>query len=289
VANVTEANHYFKIANEVVTFYGNNSSDTALTKGTYTYEIKYTVGSDTTNSTYVTVEIKEPAGATDYSLVGDADKFDTTISASNNTTKAIAFNLYELKGGVKNSKVTANVTYKVTKDGKDISTDVQSATAADEAGIFVDNGVLTVVALGVDSNVATKLDTGVYTITATYDNTDKAVRSATLTITDGQPALTYKLVKDEVAAASASTGAVLAGNAFEFYYNGTKISTPTVKDVKGVCVGESVNSATSIKVQSLKAGDVVTFTEATITVTITGSVTYDMTVAISNGVVTVTN
>ena len=201
--------------------------------------------------------------------------------------------MYELKGGVKNAVVAdTNVKYSVKKDGKDVTT--TKSAAADVAGIFEVSNTITVVALGVDSksNVATKLETGVYTITATYKDSDNKTytRVATLTITDKQPALTAKVVKDNVSKTKADTGVNLVKEAVEFYYNGTKIATPVVADIEGVCAGANVKTASSLKTTDLSTkGNVVTFTKAKITVTVVDSVTYDMTVAIPNGVVTITD
>ena len=286
--NNDSTSKFFTITNGTVTFNGKD-----LVKGSYIYEIKYTKGNDTTNSVFVTVEVKDPTDstATDYAFAGDVDSFDTTISDTNKTTKKIAFNLYELKGGVKNTPVAdANVKYSVKKDGKDVTT--TKSPAGDTAGIFEDSNAITVVALGVDSNVATKLEAGVYTITATYKDSDNKTytRVATLTITDKQPALTAKVVKDNVSKAKADTGVNLVKEAVEFYYNGTKIAAPVVADIEGVCAGADVKTATSIKDTNLGTkGYVVTFTKAKITVTVVDSVTYDMTVAIPNGVVTITD
>ena len=288
--NANASSKFFTIANGTVTFNGKD-----LVKGSYIYEIKYTKGNDTTNSVFVTVEVKDPTDstATDYAFAGDVDSFDTTISDTNKATKEIAFNLYELKGGVKNTPVAdANVKYSVKKDGKDVTT--TKSPAGNTAGIFEDSNTITVVALGVDpsSNVATKLETGVYTITATYKDSDNKTytRVATLTITDKQPALTAKVVKDNVSKTKADTGVNLVKEAVEFYYNGTKIAAPVVADIEGVCAGADVKTATSIKDTNLGTkGYVVTFTKAKITVTVVDSVTYDMTVAIPNGVVTITD
>lgn len=287
--NANASSKFFTIVNGTVTFNGND-----LVKGSYIYEIKYTKGNDTTNSVFVTVEVKDPTDstATDYAFAGDVDSFDTTISDTNKTTKKIAFNLYELKGGVKNNLVAnSNVKYSVKKDGKDVTT--TKATAEDVAGIFENSDTITVVALGVDSsNVATKLEAGVYTITATYKDSDNKTytRVATLTITDKQPALTAKVVKDNVSKTKASSGESLVKEAVEFYYNGTKIDLPVVADIEGVCVGADVKTASSLKATDLSTkGYVVTFTKAKIKVTVAGSVTYDMTVAIPNGVVTITD
>ena len=298
---------YFTVSKGTVTFKGAN-----VVEGTYVYEISFTVDKNTTNSTYVTVEVKKPdsKASTDYTLVGEdattsvpVAEASTTITDNNKTTKTVAFNMYELKGGVKNKKLDtsdlAKVTYSVKKDGKDV--DVNSSSAGNVAGFFLDSNVLKAVTLGVDNstNVATKLDAGVYTIIATYEDSSsktKYTRTATLTVTDKQPALSAKVAKDTVKVSDideASTDKLVKA-AIKFTYDGKEIATSdiSIKEVKGVYSIKSTGAIENLsKVGTTKKlneeGNIVTITEVKLAVKVAGTVTYDMTVAIPNGVVTV--
>ena len=299
------ASNYFTVSNGTVTFKG-----ASVVEGTYVYEISFTVDKNTTNSTYVTVEVKKPdsKASTDYTLAGEdattsvpVSEASTTITDTNKTTKTVVFNMYELKGGVKNKKLNtsdlANVTYSVKKDGKDV--DVKSSTSGDTAGFFLDSHVLKAVTLGVDSNVATKLDAGVYTIIATYEDSSsktKYTRTATLTVTDKQPALSAKVANDTVKVSDVDENSVdeLVKAAIKFTYDGKEIATSdiSIKEVKGVYSIKSTGAIENLnKVSTTKKlneeGNIVTITEVKLAVKVAGDVTYDMTVAVSNGVVTV--
>ena len=297
---------YFTVSNGTVTFKGAN-----VVEGTYVYEISFTVDKNTTNSTYVTVEVKKPdsKASTDYTLVGEdaitsapVAEASTTITDNNKTTKTVAFNMYELKGGVKNKKLDAsdlaNVTYSVKKDGKDV--DVNKSAAGDAAGFFLETNVLKAVTLGVDSNVATKLDAGVYTIIATYEDSSsktKYTRTATLTVTDKQPALSAKVAKDTVKVSDIDEDSAdkLVKAAIKFTYDGKEIadSDISIKEVKGVYSIKESGAIKNLKDDLSTArklneeGNIVTITEVKLAVKVAGTVTYDMTVTVPNGVVTV--
>ena len=298
---------YFSVSNGTVTFKGAN-----VVEGTYVYEISFTVDKNTTNSTYVTVEVKKPdsKASTDYTLVGEdattsvpVAEASTTITDNNKTTKTVAFNMYELKGGVKNKKLNAsdlaNVTYSVKKDGKDV--DVNKSAAGDAAGFFLQTNVLKAVTLGVDStNVATKLDAGVYTIIATYEDSSsktKYTRTATLTVTDKQPALSAKVAKDTVKVSDIDEDSAdkLVKAAIKFTYDGKEIadSDISIKEVKGVYSIKETGAIKNLKDDLSTAkrlneeGNIVTITEVKLAVKVAGTVTYDMTVTVPNGVVTV--
>ena len=298
---------YFTVSNGTVTFKGAN-----VVEGTYVYEISFTVDKNTTNSTYVTVEVKKPdsKASTDYTLVGEdattsvpVAEASTTITDNNKTTKTVAFNMYELKGGVKNKKLNAsdlaNVTYSVKKDGKDV--DVNKSAAGDAAGFFLQTNVLKAVTLGVDStNVATKLDAGVYTIIATYEDSSsktKYTRTATLTVTDKQPALSAKVAKDTVKVSDIDEDSAdkLVKAAIKFTYDGKEIadSDISIKEVKGVYSIKETGAIKNLKDDLSTAkrlneeGNIVTITEVKLAVKVAGTVTYDMTVTVPNGVVTV--
>ena len=297
---------YFSVSNGTVTFKGAN-----VVEGTYVYEISFTVDKNTTNSTYVTVEVKKPdsKASTDYTLVGEdattsvpVAEASTTITDNNKTTKTVAFNMYELKGGVKNKKLDASdlakVTYSVKKDGKDV--DVNKSAAGDAAGFFLETNVLKAVTLGVDSNVATKLDAGVYTIIATYEDSSsktKYTRTATLTVTDKQPALSAKVAKDTVKVSDIDEDSAdkLVKAAIKFTYDGKEIadSDISIKEVKGVYSIKETGAIKNLKDDLSTAkrlneeGNIVTITEVKLAVKVAGTVTYDMTVTVPNGVVTV--
>ena len=302
------ATDYFTVSNGTVTFKG-----ASVVEGTYVYEISFTVDKNTTNSTYITVEVKKPdsKASIDYTLVGEdattsvpVAEASTTITDNNKTTKTVAFNMYELKGGVKNKKLDtpdlAKVTYSVKKDGKDV--DVNSSPAGNVAGFFLDSNVLKAVTLGVDNltNVATKLDAGVYTIIATYEDSSsktKYTRTATLTVTDKQPALSAKVANDTVKVSDIEEDSAdkLVKAAIKFTYDGKEISDSdiSIKEVKGVYSIKETGAIKNLKddlstVKKLnEEGNIVTITEVKLAVKVAGTVTYDMTVAIPNGVVTV--
>ena len=217
---------YYDVSKGTVTF--KNS-----TAGTFVYEIKYTATVDgkdyTTNSVFVNVEVKEVnVNATlDYGF-GDDITFDTTIDKDHKyaENKVIDVPLYELQGGVKKDIVKDDVTYKVVKDGKELTV---SDAAADEGEVGFSKATgegLKVITVGVKNKAVKKLATGTYNITATYAKDGKTyVRTTTITKTETHPTLsaTVKQTSVELAATTQADAFVTTSDFITFSYNGTNV------------------------------------------------------------------
>ena len=252
------------------------------TKGIYVFKVTYTDGTNTTSPAYVTVEVKEPTGNTDYVLAGEKTEIDTKITSTQKTTTNVKFEMYETLGGVKNSKVTSGVTYEVKKDGKT----VYKTSGTTHDFISESTGVLTVKALDVTGGIATKIENGTYTVIGTYSNAGKDyTRTATLVVKDTQSGL----VVTQKAAKTVTT-AVTTGSAVLFDENTFKVtnadgSTIAIKDVKGACAAQSLANGVSLVGTTFDPNDVITVTKVIADVTIEG-VTFEMSVDV-NYVVTV--
>ena len=235
------AGTYFTVSNGTVTFAN------AAAEGTYAYEIKYTknvAGKDfTTNSVYVTVEVKNANAnaAVDYKLEAAATTVDTTIDAQHKTAITVPVKMYEVKGGVKTGVVTGSlVDYKVEKDGKTVST-TTAAISGTGVGFQKDDtdNQLIVCALGINGTAATKLAAGKYTITASVTNgTQKYTRTVDITVTDNQAKVIPNVKKTSVAVADfagTKTFADLVANTdvMTFTYGGNAY-TVSASDVKAV-------------------------------------------------------
>lgn len=235
---------YFTVSNGTVTFI-----NTTVAEGTYAYEIKYTknvAGKDfTTNSVYVTVEVKNANAnaAVDYKLEAAATTVDTTIDAQHKAAITVPVKMYEVKGGVKTGVVTGNlVEYKVEKDGKTVST-TTGAIAGTGVGFQKDDASnqLTVCALGISGTTATKLAAGKYTITASVTNgTQKYTRTVDITVTDNQAKVIPNVKKTSVAVGDLSSGTTFAdlvadNNVMTFTYGGNSytVASADVKAVEG--------------------------------------------------------
>ena len=236
-ADVTSGT-YYDVSKGTVTFKN-------PTAGTFVYEIKYTATVDdkdyTTNSVFVNVEVKEVNGnaTLDYGF-GDDITFDTTIDKDHkyDANKVIDVPLYELQGGVKKDIVKDDVTYKVVKDGKELT--VSAAAAEDgEVGFSKESGEgLKVTTVGFKEKAIKKLATGTYNITATYAKDGKTyVRTTKLTITDKQPTLsaTVKKTSVELAASTQADAFVTTSGFITFSYNGTNatVESSDIAKVEG--------------------------------------------------------
>lgn len=188
------------------------------TTGTYQYRITY--GS---LERVITVNVAAPSGTTaTYELVKSADTIDTVFDGST-TSKAFTVQVAVLKGGVVDGY--ANISSYEIKNSD--NTVVASGTALTTQAVSL-------AALSVDgSKNVSKLPAGSYSVKLTY--TTIATPSAPTTtsvdlytgfvITDTQSSVTPYQVKTKVAS-SATVDPALA-LAYEFYYEGNKITAPT--------------------------------------------------------------
>lgn len=226
---------YYEVSNGTVTFKN-------ATVGTFVYEIKYTKSVDgkeyTTNSVFVNIDVKEVNGnaTLDYGF-GDDISFDTTIDKDHayDANKVIDVPLYELQGGVKKDTVKADVTYKVVKDGKELTVS-DTAAAEGEVGFSKATGEgLKVTTVGFNAKAIKKLATGTYNITATYAKDGKTyVRTTKLTITDKQPTLSASVKKTSVDLTASTTAAAFVANSdiIAFSYNGNAVTIDSSKVTK---------------------------------------------------------
>ena len=252
------------------------------TKGIYVFKVTYTDGTNTTSPAYVTVEVKEPTGNTDYVLAGEKTEIDTKITSTQNTTTTVDFEMYETLGGVKNLKVTSGVTYEVKKDGKTVYK--TSETAHDF--ISESAGVLTVTALDVTAGTATKIATGTYTVIGTYSNAGKDyTRTATLVVKDTQSGLVVTQKAAKTVTNAVTTGSAVLFNTDTFEVTNADGSAIAIKDVKGACAAQSLANGDSLVGATFDPNDVITVTKIVADVTIEG-VTFEMSVDV-NYVVTV--
>lgn len=253
-------------------------------KGSYVFKVTYKEGNNTTTPAYVTVEVKEATGNTDYVLAGSASEIDTKITSKQNATTPVTFDLYQTLGGVKDSKVTTGVKYEVKKDGTTVyKTD---ATSGNDALISDASGVLTIKVLDVTNSVAKKISTGNYTVIATYSATDASgkkdyTRSATLIVKDTQAGLT---VDQKANKAKAATAKSLLSNEKIFEVKNAD-GTVSIKKVEGACAAKSLAAGSDITSTTFTDKDVVTITKVIADVTIQG-VTYEMSANV-NYVVTI--
>ena len=175
----------------------------------------------------------------DYGF-GDDITFDTTIDKDHkyDANKVIDVPLYELQGGVKKDIVKDDVTYKVVKDGKELTVSDAVAEEGEVGFSKASNDGLKVTTVGVKNKAVKKLATGTYNITATYANAGKTyVRTTKLTITDKQPTLsaTVKKTSVELTGATQADAFVTTSDFITFSYNGTNatVASSAIAKVEG--------------------------------------------------------
>ena len=189
-------NEDYTIDTLTVTKANGDSVTATITEPTVTIEAAY-LGADDTTTAYVvkfgelkaafTVQIVKSGDTATYDLVLDKDSVDAVIKTDstdlsiNATVKG-----FDAKGVVSEPSVTG-YTFKVTKDGKDVTDDAVGAISGSVINIT-------------DVSEGAQMANGTYVVTAT--STDgKKVFTKTFTITNSQPVATASLTTTEVKAA----------------------------------------------------------------------------------------
>ena len=210
------------------------TADTTTTVGTVKIE-KTNLEADDTTTAYVvkfgdlkaafTVQIVKSGDTATYDLVLDKDSVDAVIKADS-TDLAITATVkgFDAKGVVSETPV-AGYTFKVTKDGKDVTNDAAGA---------ISGGVINIT----DVSEGVQMANGTYVVTATSSDTKK-VFTKTFTITNSQPVATVALTATEVKSADNKK----LQDILEVTYDGKKLTSSDYSVVGDAAITSTTNFA----------------------------------------------
>ncbi len=172
-----------------------------------------------------TVQIVKSAATATYDLVLDKDSVDAVIKAdSTDLTINATVKGFDAKGIVSEASVDG-YTFKVTKDGKDVT---------DDAAGTISGGVIHIT----DVSEGAQMANGTYVVTATSSD-NKKVFTKTFTITNSQPVATATLTATKVKATDNKN----LKDILEVTYNGKKLTSSEYSVKDDVAITTTTNFA----------------------------------------------
>ena len=289
--NTNNTNKYVqKTADDKITFKGQ------VEPGTYTWTINLKVSDTKTLKQTVSVTVKnldDKKKNISYALEASASEIDAVVKddAKPGDSSDATVQIFKCLDGVKYDNQTVN--YTVKKDGKVVTgagLSVDGTTVSNEKA----NGKkLTITAMSVSGNVATKLAAGTYEVTAEWKDTNNVDYSqkTQVVVKDTQAGADAQVVNDGVSTATKTTVKDLAENTLKVvlgdttYVNDGKSGNQTLTITK--VEGNTISASGDITgVKDLASGAEVNISKITFTAKTSSGVSYDYTVSVGR---TVTN
>ena len=289
--NTNNTNKYVqKTADDKITFKGQ------VEPGTYTWTINLKVSDTKTLKQTVSVTVKnldDKKKNISYALEASASEIDAVVKddAKPGDSSDATVQIFKCLDRVKYDNQTVN--YTVKKDGKVVTgagLSVDGTTVSNEKA----NGKkLTITAMSVSGNVATKLAAGTYEVTAEWKDTNNVDYSqkTQVVVKDTQAGADAQVVNDGVSTATKTTVKDLAENTLKVvlgdttYVNDGKSGNQTLTITK--VEGNTISASGDITgVKDLASGAEVNISKITFTAKTSSGVSYDYTVSVGR---TVTN
>ena len=289
--NTNNTNKYVqKTADDKITFKGQ------VEPGTYTWTINLKVSDTKTLKQTVSVTVKnldDKKKNISYALEASASEIDAVVKddAKSGDSSDATVQIFKCLDGVKYDNQTVN--YTVKKDGKVVTGAGLSVDGTTVSNEKTNGKKLTITAMSVSGNVATKLAAGTYEVTAEWKDTNNVDYSqkTQVVVKDTQAGADAQVVNDGVSTATKTTVIDLAENTLKVvlgdttYVNDGKSGNQTLTITK--VEGNTISASGDITgVKDLASGAEVNISKITFTAKTSSGVSYDYTVSVGR---TVTN
>ena len=289
--NTNNTNKYVqKTADDKITFKGQ------VEPGTYTWTINLKVSDTKTLKQTVSVTVKNLDNKKEnisYALEASASEIDAVVKddAKPGDSSDATVQIFKCLDGVKYDNQTVN--YTVKKDGKVVTGAGLSVDGTTVSNEKTNGKKLTITAMSVSGNVATKLAAGTYEVTAEWKDTNNVDYSqkTQVVVKDTQAGADAQVVNDGVSTATKTTVKDLAENTLKVvlgdttYVNDGKSGNQTLTITK--VEGNTISASGDITgVKDLDSGAEVNISKITFTAKTSSGVSYDYTVSVGR---TVTN
>ena len=289
--NTNNTNKYVqKTADDKITFKGQ------VEPGTYTWTINLKVSDTKTLKQTVSVTVKnldDKKENISYALEASASEIDAVVKddAKSGDSSDATVQIFKCLDGVKYDNQTVN--YTVKKDGKVVTGAGLSVDGTTVSNEKTNGKKLTITAMSVSGNVATKLAAGTYEVTAEWKDTNNVDYSqkTQVVVKDTQAGADAQVVNDGVSTATKTTVIDLAENTLKVvlgdttYVNDGKSGNQTLTITK--VEGNTISASGDITgVKDLASGAEVNISKITFTAKTSSGVSYDYTVSVGR---TVTN
>ena len=289
--NTNNTNKYVqKTADDKITFKGQ------VEPGTYTWTINLKVSDTKTLKQTVSVTVKnldDKKKNISYALEASASEIDAVVKddAKSGDSSDATVQIFKCLDGVKYDNQTVN--YTVKKDGKVVTGAGLSVDGTTVSNEKTNGKKLTITAMSVSGNVATKLAAGTYEVTAEWKDTNNVDYSqkTQVVVKDTQAGADAQAVNDGVSTATKTTVIDLAENTLKVvlgdttYVNDGKSGNQTLTITK--VEGNTISASGDITgVKDLASGAEVNISKITFTAKTSSGVSYDYTVSVGR---TVTN
>ena len=289
--NTNNTNKYVqKTADDKITFKGQ------VEPGTYTWTINLKVSDTKTLKQTVSVTVKnldDKKKNISYALEASASEIDAVVKddAKSGDSSDATVQIFKCLDGVKYDNQTVN--YTVKKDGKVVTGAGLSVDGTTVSNEKTNGKKLTITAMSVSGNVATKLAAGTYEVTAEWKDTNNVDYSqkTQVVVKDTQAGADAQVVNDGVSTATKTTVIDLAENTLKVvlgdttYVNDGKSGNQTLTITK--VEGNTISASGDITgVKGLASGAEVNISKITFTAKTSSGVSYDYTVSVGK---TVTN
>ena len=289
--NTNNTNKYVqKTADDKITFKGQ------VEPGTYTWTINLKVSDTKTLKQTVSVTVKnldDKKKNISYALEASASEIDAVVKddAKSGDSSDATVQIFKCLDGVKYDNQTVN--YTVKKDGKVVTGAGLSVDGTTVSNEKTNGKKLTITAMSVSGNVATKLAAGTYEVTAEWKDTNNVDYSqkTQVVVKDTQAGADAQVVNDGVSTATKTTVIDLAENTLKVvlgdttYVNDGKSGNQTLTITK--VEGNTISASGDITgVKGLAPGAEVNISKITFTAKTSSGVSYDYTVSVGR---TVTN